>query len=40
MASVDFKDLPRRAAADKLLCDKTFSIAENLRYDEYHVDSL
>ena len=40
MAYVHFKDLPRRAAADKLLRDKTFNIAENLRYDEYHVNLL
>ena len=31
-----FKDLPRRALADKLLLDKAFSIAKNLtKYDGY-----
>ena len=29
----DFKDLNRRTAADKVLHDKTFNIAKNLKYD-------
>ena len=29
----DFKDLIRRIASDKILCDKEFSIAKNLKYD-------
>ena len=36
MAYEDFiKDLPRRAAAGKVLLDKAFNIAKNPRYDEY-----
>ena len=35
MAYGDFKDLPRRAAADKVLHDKLFNLAENLKHDEY-----
>ena len=35
MAYEDFKDLPRRTAADKVLCDKAFNIAKNLKYDTY-----
>ena len=35
MAYGDFKDLPRRAIADKILCDKAFNIATNLKYDGY-----
>ena len=31
----DFKDLPRRTASDKVLHDKTFNIAKNLKYDRY-----
>ena len=31
----DFKDLPRRIASDKLLCDKVFNIAKNSKYDGY-----
>ena len=30
-----FKDLTRRKASDKLLCDKVFNIAKNSRYDGY-----
>ena len=33
MAYGDFKDLPRRTASDKVMRDKTFNIAKNLRYD-------
>ena len=32
----DFEDLTRRAATDKLLHDKAFTIAKNLKYDGYH----
>ena len=31
----DFKDLDRRTAADKMLHDKTFNIAKNVKYDWY-----
>ena len=31
----DFKDLTRRTAADKVLCDKTVNIAKNPKYDGY-----
>ena len=35
MAYEVFKDLTKRAAADKFLRDKTFNIAEDLKYDVY-----
>ena len=35
MAYGDFKDLNRRTAADKVLCDKAFNIAKNPKYDGY-----
>ena len=35
MAYGDFKDLTRRTASDKMLGDRTFNIAKNLKYDEY-----
>ena len=35
MASGNFKDLPRRAYADKALHDKAFNIAKNPKYDGY-----
>ena len=31
----DFKDLPKRTAADKVLHDKAFNIAKNSRYNVY-----
>ena len=31
----DFKDLTRRIASDKILCDRAFNIAKNPKYDEY-----
>ena len=31
----DFKDLTRRAASNKILCDKAFNIARNLKSDGY-----
>ena len=31
----DFKELNRRTAANKALCDKTFNIAKNSKYDGY-----
>ena len=34
----DFKDLPRRIASDKVLCDKAFHIAKNPKYDEFQRD--
>ena len=33
MAYVDFKDLPRRTAFDKVLRDNTHNTAKNLKYD-------
>ena len=38
MAYGDFKDLTRRTASDKILCDKTFNIAKNTNYNEYQRD--
>ena len=35
MAYGDFKDLTRRTASDKILCDKAFNIAKNLEYHRY-----
>ena len=35
MAYGDFKDLNRRTAADKVLHDKVFNIAKDLKYDGY-----
>ena len=35
MACGDFKDLPRRTASDKLLCEKAFKIGSNPKYDRY-----
>ena len=35
MAYGDFKDLNRKTAADKVLCDKTFNIAKNPKYYRY-----
>ena len=35
MAYRDFKDLTRRTAGDKILCDKAFYIAKNPKYDGY-----
>ena len=34
-----FKDLPRRATSDEILCDNSFNIAKNLNYD-INVDLL
>ena len=31
----NFKDLPRRTAYDKVLCDKAFNIAKNQKYEVY-----
>ena len=31
----DFKDLTRRTAADKILCNKACDIAKNPKYDGY-----
>ena len=31
----DFKDLPRKAAWDKVILDKVFNIAKNPKYDGY-----
>ena len=35
MAYGDFKDLARRTAADKVLRNKAFNIAKDLKYDGY-----
>ena len=35
MANGDFKDLKRRTQSDKVLKDKFFEIASNLKYDGY-----
>ena len=35
MAYGDFKYLTRRTTSDKILCDKAFNIAKNLKYDGY-----
>ena len=35
MAYEDFKDLARRTASDKVVRDKEFNIAKNLKYDGY-----
>ena len=35
MAYGDFKDLARRMASHKILRDKAFDIAKNLKYDGY-----
>ena len=35
MAFGDFKDLARRTASYKILRDKAFDIAKNLKYDGY-----
>ena len=35
MAYGDFKDLTRRIASDKILCNKAFDIAENPKYNGY-----
>ena len=31
----DFKDFPRRTAADKVLCNKAINIAKTQKYDGY-----
>ena len=36
MAYGDFNDLLRRTASNKPLCNKTFNIAINSKYDGYH----
>ena len=35
MTCGDIKDLPRRTAADKVLCNKAFNIVKNSKYDGY-----
>ena len=35
MAYEDFKDLPNRTAADKILTEKAFKIENNQKYDGY-----
>ena len=38
MAYGDFKDLTRRIAFSKVIFDKAFNIAKNLKYDDYQRD--
>ena len=38
MAYGDFKDLAKRTVSDKVLREKAFNIAKNLKYDEYQRD--
>ena len=38
MAYRDFKGLPKRTASDKVLYDKAFDIAKNLKYRGYQRD--
>ena len=38
MAYGDFKDLARKTAFDKVLRDKAFNIAKNLKHDRYQRD--
>ena len=38
MAYGDFKDSIRRIAFGKVILDKAFSIAKNLKYDDYQKD--
>ena len=35
MAYGDFRGLTRRTASDKILSDKAFNFAKNLKYDGY-----
>ena len=35
LAYGDFKDLARKIVSDKILHDKAFNIAKNLKYDRY-----
>ena len=35
MAYVGSKDVPRRMALDKVLCNKAFNIVKSREYDEY-----
>ena len=37
MAYGEFKDFPRATASDKVLFDKAFNIAKNLKYDVYQM---
>ena len=39
MAYRDFKDLPRKTAYDKVLCDKSFDFVKNPKYDEYQFEA-
>ena len=38
MPYTDFRDFSRRTIADKVLCDKTFNIDKNSKYDEHQRD--
>ena len=35
MEQADFKDLPRRTASEKILCDKALNVAKNKKNDGY-----
>ena len=35
MAYGDLKDLNKRTASDKILCDETFNISKNSKNDEF-----
>ena len=35
MAYEDLKDLPKRIASDRVICDKAFSVDKNAKYDGY-----
>ena len=39
VACGDFKNLTRRTASDKILCDKAFNIAKNLKFVGYQLGS-
>ena len=38
MPYTDFRDFSRRTIADKVLCDKTFNIDKNSKYNEHQRD--
>ena len=40
MAYGDLKNLITRTASDKILSDKAFNIAKNVKYDRYHIASM
>ena len=36
MVYIDFKDLPRRMVAERILHDKAFNVTKNSNNDRYH----